>query len=365
MAFTILDNITPSKNHFVRLKELFAKNDHILIVSPFLMSDLSVFFSELKLYVPAHVHLITTLAPGSPDQIKKINSLVSFINSPRIQSGEITCQISLNNRLHGKIYIFKKSGNNTSAIVTSANFTDSGLYHNHEWGIEITDKSEIGQLEKSILHSIEIQRVSFDSIYKMHNQAMAFLKKHPGITKNSIDLNLTEALPHSLIASLNDEVSYWLKPIGVTNNPIPENRLYNNPKENMHFSKRRPNSVKENDILIAFVVGSGKIVSLFKVLSKPQHVTEEEIEEDDWLERWPWYVEVENLTMKFGETWAEQNLRTKDLVAEYLDQYPDYDITDAGTQSLGAFNFGQDKLKLSRDFAHFVMERVLSTNDRL
>ena len=54
--------------------------------------------------------------------------------------------LSLSN-LHAKIYIF----DDTSALITSANATSSGLYHNLECGIGTNDKFVVEQLSQSLL----------------------------------------------------------------------------------------------------------------------------------------------------------------------------------------------------------------------
>lgn len=360
MSFSILHNLSATGNHSTRLKELFVQSETVLIASPFLMTDFADFFSEVKMAATKSMHLITTLAPKSFDQIRKINSLISLIELPEIQNGKIGCQISLNNRLHGKIYIFKGTQEYIAAIITSANFTDSGLSYNHEWGIEITSQNEIETLEKTILNTIEIRNLHFSDLYKMQIETNAFLEKHPKKEERAIELSLVDTLPNSSSINTDSAINYWLKPVGVTNHPIPETRLYNELREPMHFSKLRPNGVKPGDILIVFAVGSTKIISLFRVTSYPEHATEEEIEDDDWLERWPWYVEAENLTLKFGATWARNGMFIGDIRDEYLHLHPNQDITFAGGQTFGAFNFGKDKLKLSPDFAHFMIEKIVS-----
>jgi phosphatidylserine/phosphatidylglycerophosphate/cardiolipin synthase-like enzyme len=111
------------------------------------MMDFADFLGEVNLSAVKKFHLITTLPPKSFDQFGKISSLISLIEFPVVKDGRVDCQISLNNKLHGKIYIFKKSGSYIAAIISSANFTGSGLSRNHEWGVEISDSTEIENLE--------------------------------------------------------------------------------------------------------------------------------------------------------------------------------------------------------------------------
>ncbi len=329
------------------------------------MTDFADFFGEVNFSQLKKLHLITTLSPKSFDQIKKISSLVSFIEFPEIKDKKVNCQISLNNKLHGKIYIFKKDNNYLSAIISSANFTDSGLSRNHEWGVEISDVEEIKKLETSILDSIEFSNLTFEEIYRMQQATTDFLSNQPQTEARNIDLKLTDLLSSSNWTSeLSDTIDFWLKPIGVTANPVTEDRTFDTIDDKLNFSKLRPNGVKPNDILIAYGVGTTKILSIYSVTSFPKSATDEEIEEDDWLERWPWYVMAHNLTPNFGATWAKHNLYINSIKDEYLSANPNEAITAVGGQTLGALNYGKDKLKLSTNFAKFIIDKIVAINDR-
>lgn len=365
MSYKLINNLTIKNNHSTRLKELFNNCDNVLLVSPFLMSDFSDFLGELSLSSINKIHLITTLKPKSFDQIRKISSLLSLIDYPDIKLEKIKCQISLNNKLHGKIYIFKKNEEYISAIITSANFTESGLVRNHEWGIEITDKDKITEIENSIISSIEYENLLFEDILLMQEKANDYLAKHPQTEEREINLNLTDSLSSSNWTNeLDNSIEYWLKPIGVSDSPIIEGTLFNESETRLNFSKQRPNGVKPNDILISYGVGTSKIISVYRVLSFPEYVTEEEIDNEDWLERWPWYVRGENLTQNFGAEWWKHNLHINPLKNKYLTINPNAPITAVGGKTLGALNFGKDKLKLSPDFAKFIIEIVVNINEK-
>ncbi len=155
-----------------------------------------------------------------------------------------------------------------------------------------------------------------------------------------------------------------MKPIGVTDSPVEEGRLFNELETMLNFSKLRPTGVKPNNILIAYEVGTTKILAIYRVTSFPEHVTEEQIQETDWFERWPWYVTGHNLTPNFGSNWWTHNLYINTLKDEYLTANPDEPITAVGGPTLGALNFGKDKLKLSPDFARFIIDQVVQINDR-
>lgn len=364
MEYKIINNLSSSDNHSTRLKKLFEDSDTVILISPFLMTDFADFFGEINLAHLKKIHLITTLPPKSFDQIKKISSLISFIEFPDIKYKRVNSQISLNNKLHGKIYIFKKDDIYISAIISSANFTDSGLSRSHEWGIEISDKEDIKNLEASIIDCIQFSNLSFEEIFRMQQATTDFLAKQPQTETRDIDLKLTDLLTSKTWTSqLNDTIEFWLKPIGVSDDPVTEDRLFDKLDDELNFSKLRPNGVKPNDILIAYGVGTTKVLSIYSVTSFPISATTEEIEEDNWLERWPWYVEARNLTPNFGASWANHNLWINSLKDEYLTLNPRKAITAVGGQTLGALNYGKDKLKLSPDFAKFIIDKVIKINN--
>lgn len=364
MSYKLINNIASPDNHSARLKELFGDSDTVIITSPFLMTDFADFFGKVDFSQIKKLHLITTLSPKSFEQIKIVSSLISLIEFPDIRDKKVNCQISLINKLHGKIYIFKKDDKYISAIISSANFTGPGLSRNHEWGVEISDKEEIKNLEQSILGTIDFSNLSFDEIHRMQRAANDFLAKQPQTETPDIDLNLTDLLSSvSWTSQLNDTIDFWLKPIGVTGDPVTEDRLFDK-DDQLNFSKLRPNGVKPNDILIAYGVGTTKILSIYCVTSYPKRVTPEEIEEKAWRERWPWYVEGHNLTPNFGVAWASHNLYINSLREEFLATNPDKAITAVSGKTLGALNYGKDKLKLSHDFAKFVIDKVVAINER-
>jgi len=190
----LIDNLSDDKNHKEIILNMIKESDELFITSPYLMRDFNVLFNNETLERIKRINLITTLQPNSLDQIKKVFSLKSLIEIPKIKSGEIECKISLNNKLHGKIYIFKNADTYIGGIVTSANFTDSGLYLNHEWGIRITDDLNLRRLEESIKNTIEPQfeYLSHKSILRLLKHLNSFINADGEPIDQEIDLDLTE-----------------------------------------------------------------------------------------------------------------------------------------------------------------------------
>lgn len=192
----IIDNLENDKNHKKYILDMIKMSDELLITSPYLMRDFSVFFKDEILSNIKKINLITTLQPKSLDQLKKVYSLKSLIEIPKIKSGEIECNISLNNKLHGKIYIFKKTGKYVGGLISSANFTDSGLWLNHEWGITLKEENDLKKLETSITNTIEpkFKYLSHKSILRLLDRLNLFLNQNGTEKEEEIDLDLTEFL---------------------------------------------------------------------------------------------------------------------------------------------------------------------------
>lgn len=366
MPYHILNNLDSNRNHGNRLRHLFERSNEVLIASPFLMPNFTNFLRPELLSGLKRLHLVTTLQPGAIDQINKVRAFVALYDLPAISNGSLILDLSINNRLHGKIYIFKNEDQLLAAVVTSANFTNNGLHRNHEWGIEIDDVSEIKQLEHSILNSIEYSGITRQEIQKMEQQVNAIPPLPPATVVPIISLDLTK-LVHTALSTIpvNRQIKYWLKPTGSSDAWVDRKESYDREITFLHFSTKKPKGVRKGDVLIGYAIGWGHILGLFEVISEPQHVTEEEMDEEEWMNRWPWYVEGRNLTPGFGANWWQLNLQLASLKDAYQLTNPNLPVTQAGNTGFGALNFGQDKIELTPEFATFVMNQMIEINNRL
>ena len=274
--------------------------------------------------------------------------------------------LSINNRLHGKVYIFKKENQLIASVITSANFTNNGLHRNHEWGIEIDDIKEMLQLEKSILGSIEYSSISLQEIQRMRDHIASIPPLPSSAVVPVIALDLTKFISTAQpIISITRNIKYWLKPTGSSEAWVDPKESYDREITLLHFSTRPPTGVHVGDILIGYSIGWGRMLGLFEVLTDPEHVSDEEMEEEEWMERWPWYVQGRNLCPGFGANWWQLNLQLVELKEKYQQNDPSLIVTQAGNISFGALNFGQDKIELTAEFAVFVMNEIMEINNRL
>jgi len=249
MNIKIIDNLSDGTRHLERVIQLLENCKEAVLISPFLMPDFYHLFAKLKLESLQKIEIITTLPPNSIEQFSKINSLTSLLDIPAIRDGALDCQISVNNRLHGKIYIFKMPVGEQIAIITSANLTQKGLSYNHEWGVEISDLKTIANLEQSVKSTLEFANITQEELLKLKDKANAFLKNKPeAIATPKIDLALTAGLRPTQQIPFDKTATFWLKPIGVTGDPVtPDWPPFDAPTYPLHFHWN-PRSVKKRGI---------------------------------------------------------------------------------------------------------------------
>jgi len=359
----IITNLDSTNNHLIQIRNNFLVNDKVIIASPFLMGNFSTFFNGLKPKSLKEIHLITTLKPKSLDQIRKVNSFQTFLDLAIIKKRNVKFRISINNLLHGKIYIFIKGNKRISAILTSANFTDSGLSTNHEWGIEITDETLIAELEKTLIDSLEVDSITKQKIKELAIITKKFLEKNPESEKREIDLDLTHQLKFNIRnIHLYGSTKFWLKPIGVTGYPVEPNRKFSSKNYDLHFSKIRPSGVKRNDLVICYGVGTTKILSIYRATSLPKLTSGKKIKVTDWYSRWPWYIKSSNMTPIYGGKWSSFDFKIGQLATDYLQIVDNEGILANGSNSLGGLKWGKDKLQLSPGFARYIIELIYSVN---
>ncbi len=188
----IINNLTP-KNHSERIIELFKESTDVVIASPFLMKDFTSLLNGINMKPEASIKIITTLQRNSIEQIGKVQSLLSFIKHPKIKESKINISVAINNRLHGKIYVFSNGGTKR-VIISSANFTNNGLVSNHEWGSELEDKEIITQILNDLEKTIEVDKITLIELENLNEAAKKFSESIK-LPKQEIELDLIGLLP--------------------------------------------------------------------------------------------------------------------------------------------------------------------------
>lgn len=359
MNYALIDNLVSGERHLEKIRQHFEASEEVLIASPFLMNDFSSFFTGLNTEVLKRFDLVTTLPAQAFEQQPKIYSLLSLLSSPTFAGGNIKCSVSLDNSLHGKIYIFKKVDGSKVAIISSANFTNNGLAKWHEWGVEIYDSVTIDGLERSLRNSIHFADISKEQLQLWQKRVNDHLAASPAPSMENQALDLLSDLKSKNLANLlSSNPTIWLKPIGAMGYPVTSERLFDDAVYPLHFAKE-PQRVAIGDIAICYGVGAGKLLSVYRVFSPVRKATPDQVESEEWMQRWPWIRDGQNLTPNYGRNWAAHSLFLKTLAEQFLSSFPDKNLTPS-SKTLGALNYGHDKFRLSREFAEYLLKAVLT-----
>ncbi len=343
-----LVNNTQNNSHYDVLMALARESDELIVASPFCFNDFRPFADDLA--GNSDIRSVTFITTLKQDELlSKIEALMSF--STEMASHMIDWKIYIDNRLHGKVYIFRKFGHYTGAIITSANITCKGQKTNHEWGCLTRERNQIESLYRQLIDDTEYEadRNKLEMIMK---RVEDYRQNHeiPGQVQVP-EIDIDDIVHHVDIPA---GTRFFIKPIGSAENKVYKGD-YSNENE-QHFSKRCPQSVKEGDILIAYGVGSRKVISAFQVLSGPYHTGKPD-------DRWPWYFEVRNLTPELGGNWPYKNLFITDIVRKYVESF-DLPVTKNGKKNLNGLRYGSDKIQLTDEFGRYLFQKVCEENRR-
>lgn len=329
-------------NHSKVFQDLCREADELVLASPFCYLDFSRFAKEIATDEIHKVTFITTLTKDGPEG--KIDKLISF--KEEMERLTIDWEVRLDEDLHGKVYIFKKDGVPFSGIITSANLTESGMSKNHEWGCLISDKTELEGLEHELFADAPTI-LKADQMLQIRERVIRRLplevqKPHKTIIQIDDILN---------IYPIKEGTRIFIKPVGSTEHPIKSGNYSGVPP--MHFSRKRPNSVRKGDILIAYGVGSKKIIGAFTVTSDHLNTNNEN-------DRWPWYVHTECITPSFSnEEWCKNDdLYVTNVANDYARTYSKK-VTANGGKNLNGLNFGCDKICLTEEYGKYLLSMVI------
>lgn len=337
-----IDNIHTT--HYSALRDLIDHGDSLLIASPYLMSNMDDVFNNLFASNLKEIHLITTMKDDDLDLLKKADAIHSLLVN--CLKHNIECNIRINNKLHGKVYLAIKNGQVNQGIVTSANFTTSGLLRNHEWGINHSDLKQLEEIKSNLItHASEI--VSEAELISIIERIDENKEKLKYFNDKAFDLKISDLINKE--ERLNRDLSkkrFFLKPVGWSENHYSINERMPDDIAKLHFSKRRPAAVREGDILICYAVGTAKLLGYFEAIERPYHLGHEG--------RWLWEVKAQNLNPSYSNHWVRYNHTISSIQESFKDSSKE-PITKVGGHSLGALNFEADRIQLSQEFAEHVI----------
>ena len=190
------------KNHKELIETIIQKCSKVLIASPFLMKDFEPFFKNINIE-NIEFELITTYNPKGDEQLTKPFQLKNFGLTIKELTSRWTT-IHLLGSLHSKIYLFYKDNSIVLGIVTSANFTNSGLVLNHETGVVLSDNTILKSLEVDLRNNLEYINLSESQINKLCKEADLKKKNVIPKTQEDIDINISKYLERNNTQSLEE-----------------------------------------------------------------------------------------------------------------------------------------------------------------
>lgn len=344
-------------SHEDALSYLLDESTEFICCSPFLNKSVNLF----ETVNGKRIHLITTLKPNKAEQLEKVNYFRYLFNVARRNS--LTLRISIDNRLHGKVYIGKRGEAFVKAIVTSANLTSAGMKENHEWGISFDEYESIADLERQVLSSIEFRDITEEDLGCFQKEIER--KKYDVVKplNSTIDLQLVRLLDNKAIVPplfATKNCTYWLKPLGSKEFPYSPDEVMDRENTRLDFAKC-PKGVAQGDVVICYGVGVRKVLSVIKITDGPRQATKKEKRANKHLERWDWCMYGVNMTLKYGCKWNNYNLTLHNLEQDFLSHYPNEMLTTK-SQSLGALRYHSDKIRLNPNFACFIISEIMDRN---
>ena len=353
----IINNLN-GNNHEEVLWYLLNGSSEFVCCSPFLNQSVDLFEAAYN----KRIHLITTLKPNKAEQIEKVEYFNYLFNVAKKNSLDV--RISIDNRLHGKVYISKDGDSYIRAVVTSANFTTAGMKENHEWGISIEDQTSIAEIERQVVQGIEYSNITENDLHRFkeeiekrgYNYSKQFMSKN--INLQLVRLLDKDALIEPYFASKT--CAYWLKPLGSKDHPFPPDGVLVKENQRLDFANR-PSGVAVGDVVICYGVGVRKVLAVILITDKPRMATAKEMQENEHLKRWKWCMYGKNMTPQYGCEWNNHNLTLRSLENAFLDRYPEELLTKQ-SQSLGSLRWHSDKVRLNPNFAFFIIGKIMDRN---
>lgn len=352
-------------DHLALLRQLLGMCDAALLEAPFLYVDFAELFAGLDLRGKA-IELISMARAKGDDQIKKPYALRSFGTLAQKATGQWPA-MHLNNNLHSKIYLFRKSGEPFAGVVTSANLTHAGLCTSHETGVLIDDATQLRALEDIAKQGIEYVHLAEHQVERMCWYADAYKKDLVGY-EGHIDVGLgnflnTYAVPAAGNRNirLTSNARYFIKVSGVKDKPIlPQDRVpRDEPCGKLAFAKDPGRAIVIGDCLLEIAVGGQCFLSYYSCASEPYERTEQEKQSNPDHKRWPFYVFGNNLSLHYGKLWFEAPIMIATMIDEFKRMHPDVTVTMAGGDNIiGAMQMGSSYFQVTREFGEFVRARI-------
>ena len=337
------------QNHMGKLVQMSAQANMMIIVSAFISGDLGKMFDSMPTI--KEVTIYTNLS-GYSDGADKVIALYEFCNY--CKKKRINLLIKSDDYLHGKAYLFYKTIKNKMPepkgfVISSGNFTENGMRHNHEFGVMINDEMQQNNLA-NMINNLKTYEISEQQLAILVEKARKYKKELESISripKFDVDkyVNLKPSKQNKI------ETRYFLKPLGTADRPFEKGKTLKESDE-IGFGKEIK-SIHKRDVFLCHATGPQMIVGYYMVNSEKQH--KHQTDEND---RWPYKFDVVCKSIPFSKNWWEYELKTKELAEMFLIENPGEHITKKGGDGIGSLNFGSERIELTEKFARYIIERI-------
>lgn len=152
----------------------------------------------------------------------------------------------------------------------------------------------------------------------------------------------------TFINANESQLRFWVKPIGRPDKNPDVTIRYDNEHQELHFADD-PAEIAVGDIIFVYRIGISKLLYAASAVSKRRYASETTLKNQPWRSRWPWELDVLNLTTDYGWNWNA--LAVKPFAV-------DKDLTFATGRrpQLGSIQHGADKCEIDVELArHFVV----------
>lgn len=341
----ILNNNDKENNHYKAVCDIISNSDELCIVSPFISSNINMIDSTLFQNLNS-LTFITTLPNLYEEQEKKVRYFQHLISiAKRFQ---FNLEIWIDDSLHGKIYLGRKK-EACCAVITSANYTNSGLKVNNEWGVIVEDSQIVIKMWNTIIASSRLRKLTEVDI-----QNYAEIIKTNKITKLPVSkeyYRLPASSASSVIPILNSQATCWLKPMGTTDNPVPNSDLHDTPIREITFSDT-PVGIKNGDIIICYATKRKYILGVYKAISAYYTNKNGTV--------WKYSVDGENLFPYYGAHWFEAGV-TINTIRDEVQIGGAFTITPNGKNNYNRLRLA-DKMIVTNEYAEYVITKLAKKN---
>ncbi len=322
--------------HIDELYTLSKNADTLVLVSPFLSSDIGNLLSKMKKI--KRVDLYTNL-DGYEQGVANVESLCAF--SDYCEGKGIILNMFYDDSLHGKVYLFYKGSTPMGFITTSANFTDRGLSKNREFGLSLLN-ADLQEEMMNIIKESEWTTLSLAHLKYLYSEAKNYKMKHP----------VKKVKPFKASSFVKSEISsttrYFVKNIGRKESRHPQKPMMDDFQ--LGFSDK---GCKKGDILVINAIGYSIIMGMYMILDdNPDYFL------DGPTDKWPYKYKVRCMTREFSKNWWRYNLSTMPLEEDFVKNRlsPEYHIR-GDQDSLQNIKWGKPFI-INKEFADFVLKRM-------